>query len=64
MVIWLIIVKVKGNGFDFVDVLIGFVVGLVVIMFCVGYVEVKSVMLIGIIVGIVCYVVVDFCKKK
>lgn len=64
MITWLIIAKVKGNGFDFVDVLTGSVAGLAAITPCAGYVEAKSAMLIGIIAGIVCHAAVDFRKKK
>ena len=42
MVTWLIIAKVKGNGFDFVDVLTGSVAGLAAITPCAGYVEAKK----------------------
>ena len=64
MITWLIVAKVKGNGFDFVDLLTGSVAGLAAITPCAGYVEPTSAILIGIIAGIVCYAAVDFRKKK
>ena len=63
MITWLIIAKVKGNGFDFVDVLTGSVAGLAAITPCAGC-RSKSAMLIGIIAGIVCHAAVDFRKRN
>lgn len=64
MITWLIMAKIKGHGFDFVDVLTGSVAGLATITPCAGYVEPKSALLIGIIAGIVCHEAVDYRKKK
>lgn len=64
MITWLIVAKVKGKGFDFVDVLTGSVAGLATITPCAGYVEPKFAIVIGIIAGIVCHAAVDYRKKK
>ena len=64
MITWLIVAKVKGKGFDFVDVLTGSVAGLATITPCAGYVEPKFAIVIGIIAGIVRHAAVDYRKKK
>ncbi|THE14269.1 ammonium transporter [Enterococcus hirae] len=64
MITWLIIAKVKGHGFDFVDVLTGSVAGLATITPCAGYVAPKDALFIGIIASIVCYTAVNYRKKK
>ncbi|WP_313630727.1 ammonium transporter [Enterococcus devriesei] len=64
MITWLIVAKVRGNNFDFVDVLTGSVAGLATITPCAGYVKPESAILIGMIAGIICHAAVDFRKKK
>ena len=64
MITWLIVAKVRGNNFDFVDVLTGTVAGLATITPCAGYVKPESAILIGMIAGIICHAAVDFRKKK
>ncbi|EMF0508006.1 ammonium transporter [Enterococcus hirae] len=64
MMTWLILAKIRGNGFDFVDILTGSVAGLATVTPCAGYINPRSAIIIGIIAGIVCQYAVAFRKKK
>ncbi len=42
MMTWLILAKIRGNGFDFVDILTGSVAGLATVTPCAGYINPRS----------------------
>ncbi|EPH96521.1 ammonium transporter [Enterococcus faecalis 13-SD-W-01] len=64
MITWIVVTRIKGKKFDFVDILTGSVAGLATITPCAGYVTPTSAIMIGIIAGIVCHSAVDYRKKK
>lgn len=64
MVTWLIVTRLKGNNFDFVDILTGSVAGLATITPCAGYVTPRNAAIIGVIAGIICHIAVSYRKKK
>lgn len=64
MITWILVTRIKGKKFDFVDILTGSVAGLATITPCAGYVTPTSAIMIGIIAGIVCHIAVDYRKKK
>lgn len=64
MITWIVVTRIQGKEFDFVDILTGSVAGLATITPCAGYVTPTKATMIGIIAGIVCPIAVDYRKKK
>ncbi len=64
MMTWLILAKIRGNGFDFVDILTGSVAGLATVTPCAGYINPRSAIIIGIIAGIVVSMLLHFVRRK
>ena len=64
MITWLSITKLQTKKIEFVDILTGSIAGLATITPCAGYVSFSSAFCIGLIESIICYLAVNYRKKK
>lgn len=64
MITWLSITKLQTKKIEFVDILTGSIAGLATITPCAGYVSFSSAFCIGLTGSIICYLAVNYRKKK
>ena len=64
MITWLSITKLQTKKIEFVDILTGSIAGLATITPCAGYVSFSCAFCIGLIGSLICYLAVNYRKKK